>query len=402
MAKSDEKITPPGHKFNTLITAIIKALGITVLAFLLSASLMAPFSASVSALFSTPEKNDFTISDFYNIVADSRAVSKLDDNIVVVNIDNSDRNEIAEIITIATLSGAKAVGLDVMFEDEREGDEGLINAINDCPVIIQPLVLRPLESNDTFSVKAASYYYSTQGADSTSYAAASMPSRYERSMIREMQVFFPDSLGNRIPSLPVAIAQKVAPEKAEKLISRNNRLETINYHSRRFRVFEPYELLDNADELTGRIVMIGAMSERGDIHQTPVNSSMPGILIHAYALSTILDGTYMNKTSQFVNKLIGFIFCFIIVFSNITLKGSIKGMLIRMLQVAMVWLVVQIGYRFFVIDNVIIDFSYAFLMLAFGFFACDVWNGFAGIGAWVMSRSKVKKLVTQLKSAINR
>lgn len=370
-------------------TRLIKACGVTLLAFLLSLTLMAPFSTSVSAIFSTPEKNDFTITDFYNIVADSRAVSHLDDNVVIVNIDRSDRNEISEILSVATLAGARAIGLDVMFEDEREGDEPLIQAISDCPVIVQPLALQPVESPDTFAVRAASYFYTVPGDGHSSYAAASMPSRYAHSMVREMRVSFTGSDGSDIPSFAVALAEATDPAAVEKLKSRHNDLEMINYHSRRFRIFEPEELIDNAEELTGRIVLIGALHEQGDLHQTPVDSSMPGVMIHAHALATILDGAYMNAVPKSVNMLIGCLLCFIIVLTHLSLSVGIKGLIIRIMQIVFVWLAVQTGYWFFISHSVIIDFSYSLLMLAFGIFACDIWNGMMTIGTWIVGHIRL-------------
>lgn len=365
---------------SSLTMRLTKAFGVTLLAFVLSLTLMAPFSTSVSALFSTPEKNDFTITDFYNIVADSRAVSRLDDNIVIVNIDNSNRDEIADIISVATLAGAKAIGLDVMFEDQREGDGPLLQAISDAPVIVQPLAMRQTSDADSFAVRGASYFYTVPGATESHYAAASMPSRYERSVVREMRTFFPSDSGTAIPSFAVALAEAAAPQAAEQLKARGNRFEMINYHSRRFCTIEPEELLDRADELSDRIVLIGALNETSDQHQTPVNYSMPGVMIHAHSLATILDGAYMKALPKSANMLIGFILCFIIVLTHISLSNGIKGLIIRILQVLMVWFAVQIGYWFFIRQSIIIDFSYSLLMLAFGLFACDIWNGMITIG----------------------
>ncbi len=86
----------------------VKAVCISLFAFVLSMVLIQPFSASTAALFSSPEKNDFTISDFYNIVADGRDLAHLDDNIVIVNLDNSDRAEIAGLLNMISLCGPKA------------------------------------------------------------------------------------------------------------------------------------------------------------------------------------------------------------------------------------------------------------------------------------------------------
>lgn len=385
----DAQKDAPHKKVSSAIWRMVMACVITALAFLLSSMMLSPLLASTSAFFSVPERNDFTITDFYNLVADSRAVSRLDDNIVIVNIDESDRNEIADIISVATLAGAKAVLLDVMFDEPREGDEPLLKAISECPVIIQPMALnKKAESVDTFTVAATSFFYQS-GIDSTTiYAAASMPSKFHKSVVREMQTYFPMETGERIPSMAAAVAHAVDPRAARALDERDNEIETINFHSRRFRVIQPDELIDKADLLRDRIVMVGALNEPSDLHPTPVSISMSGVMIHAHSLATILDQAYMTPIPRGYNIVIAFVLCLIIVSVNLFLISGVKGLLLRILQVLFVWLSVQLGYWLFVSHNVVVDFSYALLMLTFGLFACDVWNGMVEIGKWLIGRIK--------------
>lgn len=41
----------------------------------------------------------------------------------------------------------------------------------------------------------------------------------------------------------------------------------------------------------------------------------------------------------------------------------------------MLYLMIRLGYWLFVDNRTIVDFSYSMLMLAFGFFAFDLWSG---------------------------
>lgn len=386
------------HKRNKHYSCtLIKALGITALAFALSFMFMAPFTASTAAFFSTPEKNDFTITDFYNIVADSRAVSHLDDNVVIVNIDNSGRPDIADILQIVSLAGARAVGLDVMFEDPREGDEVLLDAIRVSPNLIMPVSMRLADRPGLFRLDNTQTYFAPEHyADSlhlaVDYAASSMPSKYEGTMIREMQVFFPLASGDTILSVPAALVQMADPDAYRTLRARGNMLEYINFHSRRFTVLEPESLLDNADMLTGRIVLIGAIHELGDLHPTPVNSAMPGVLIHAHCIATALDGAYMRALPKWCNVLIGFLLCFIVVLTHVSLNNGAKALVLRLLQVALLWIIVQIGYWLFISHSIIVDFSYALLMLAFGLFASDIWVGVTVLAQKTRERYHAQKI----------
>lgn len=358
--------------------------------------LIQPFSASTAALFSSPEKNDFTISDFYNIVADGRDLAHLDDNIVIVNLDNADRADIADILNLIGLCGPRAVGLDVTFEDRREGDSILLDAIAMTPHLVQPITLVPTERNDSFRLAAHSYFY--EPGVSKGFASSAMPSKYANSMIREFQTSFPTAELGTVPSFALELARIADPEAAAELERRGNKLEIINYHSRRFRSYEPEELEDNAAELTNRVILLGALHEKGDMHPSPVNSMMPGILIHANALATVLDRAYMTSMPKWGQWLLGFALCYLIVFTHLSLTVRIKGLVLRILQVVLLYAVVQVGYYMFLMHNIIIDFSYALLMLAFGIFACDIWNGMAAVSEWIVEKyhnmRKVKRAAT--------
>ena len=87
-------------KLREIISSIPKALGITVLAFLLSMVLAVPFNAITTAVVSAPEKNDLRMADMFAQFADNRSVSDYDDRIVLVNIGAGGREEIAELLGI--------------------------------------------------------------------------------------------------------------------------------------------------------------------------------------------------------------------------------------------------------------------------------------------------------------
>lgn len=102
-------------------------------------------------------------------------------------------------------------------------------------------------------------------------------------------------------------------------------------------------------------------------------------MIHAYALATIIHGEYLDSLSKAENLTLAFVLCFIVVLTNVLLPVGIKGLIIRILQVSLLYFVVRLGYSLFLDHNLVIDFSYALLMLAFGLLACDIWIGMTTI-----------------------
>lgn len=356
---------------------LLKAGGITALAFLLSGLLVAPFSASTSSIFSSPEKTDFVLSDFYAQVADRRPVRSLSDRIVMVDIDRTDRDGIAEILEMISLCGPDAVGIDINFEEAREDDYRLLSAIKSCPAVVLPLGLSEDGKGSGFNVSEKPFFYGElQGVE---YGAANLPGKYERSSIREFPVAFQTAGGSELPSFVAAIARMVSPDSYRRLMERGNEIEIIDYASMEIPVMSVSDIYDNPESLSGKVVMLGAVNEASDMHSTPVAQSMAGLMIHSYALSTVLNGSYYSNMPKYVDYLLASLLCFLIVFLSVKYKAKVKGMLLRFLQVVLVYVVVRVGYSLYVDYRIVANFSNTLLMVAFGLFAIDIWNGAVGV-----------------------
>lgn len=351
----------------------LKIFGVTILAFLLSLILFQPFVFSVTSLVSIPEKSDFNITDFYVIVADSRPIKTLDKNILIIDITQSDRDGIAEILDVLSFCDPLAVGLDVIFSESRGGteDDYLLTAIENCPNLILAASLTQ-ESESSFNISETSFF---QDSLRIPFGAINLPAKYPRATIREFPVGFPSS-GGTIPSFATAVARTAAPDAAEYLLKRGNFLETINYPSRNFEVIQPEELIDHAEDIHNRIILIGAVRDYYDIHATPTDSRMSGVMIHAYSIATILEADYIKKLNKFQNWLLAFLSCLAVIYLSLKLTSGLKGIIMRVAQLGVVFLVLVVGYHFFITYNILIDFSYTLLILSFGLFACDIWNGF--------------------------
>lgn len=351
----------------------LKILGITILAFLLSLVLFQPFALSISSLVSIPEKSDFNITDFYAIVADSRPIKTLDNHILIVDITACDRDGIADVLDILSFCDPLAVGLDVIFDNARGGveDEYLLSAVESCPNLVMAATLSQ-DSASSFSIAEKSFFADSLGVR---LGAINLPAKYPRATIREFPVWFP-SRNDTIPSFATAIAQLAAPDAAEFLLKRNKQLEIINYPSRKFEVIQPEDLIDRAELIHDRIVLVGAARDFYDIHSTPTDSRMPGVLIHAYSIATILDASYIKKLDKFQNWLLAFLSCLAVIWISLKLTSGLKGIIMRVTQLGILYIVLVVGYHFFITYNILIDFSYTLLILSFGLFACDIWSGF--------------------------
>ena len=371
-----------------LARRILTALGITALAFMLSFFLTSPFSASVSALFSSPEKADFVMSDLFAQVADSRPVRHLDHRITIVDIGIADRYAIAEGLQALAGMKPKAVGLDVNFAYPTEDDSFLLQSLQEVPHLILPVTVDMADSSGYRLAEVPFFYGELNGPE---YAVANLAGTSRYSTIRHMSPSFSLDNGSSIPSFAAALAGKAgivthAEDDGKKL---------IKYHSREFSTIPLAEIADRPDLINGKIVIVGALSDASDMHATPVNHYMAGMLIHAYSLATMLDGSDFHEIPEQADYILAFLVCFVLVWTTLTITNRIKGLLLRITQVVFLYLAVRIGYSLYVDHSTVINFQYTFLMIAFGLFAVDIWNGMSEIILFCKSRlSSLLKLST--------
>lgn len=372
---------------------VMKALGMTVLAFMISLVLVSPLSFSAMSLFTPPEKTDFTISDFYQQVANNRPVRTLDPDVVIADIAALDREGIASLIDVISESSPRAVGVDVTFlaPGDPESDSHLIEALRSVPNLVLACTVDDTSSGrESASFARSETTFFIDSIDGVAEGVVNFPAKEHRGTVREFApLFVMKENGDTILSFAAALASRVDPGSLRTLLKRGNDHEIIDYPSREFTIISPEEIYDRRGELAGKTVIVGAAGELGDIHSTPVTSRMPGIEMHAFALSQILGGRYYAKTGRAADWIMAFLLCYAVILLSISIKPTIKGFVTRILQLVIVYASVQIGYLLFVDHRIVTNFSYILLMLTFGLFAVDLWNG-----AVVMLKNRhIKKII---------
>ena len=375
-------MTIPNHmsgkpKFNK--ANMLKAACTTLMAFGLSLIMMQPFSLSIATLISSNDRNDFNITDFYNIVADGRDVRSVDRDIVILDITGADREDLAFVLDALPVFEPRAVGLDVMFDEPHYDDSLLLAAIAKLPAMVMVVDVKGEKNHgaEKFIVSDKSFFVNDINKDGY-FGASNLPTRFEGGVVREFAVDYPLVGGGSIASFPVAIAERVDSVAVAKLRSRGLHLENINYPSRTFRHVFWQNLGDNPDALRDKVVLIGALDNPGDRHATPPQHQMSGIEIHAHSLATILNGTYIDSLGSFSNLAIAFTLCFAMALVHVCMPPEFKALALRFIQVLLLYFIIRIGYYFFIEHSLIINFSYTLLMMTFVLFACDIWFGAYG------------------------
>lgn len=367
---------------------ILKAISVTLVAGVCAFFIVVPLSDSIfSKLFSAPETTDFIMPDMFMQFADSRPVRHLDDSVVLVDLGYSSRMEIADALEIISVAEPKVVGLDVNFAQPKgEMDSLLINNILAQSEIVLPLGLE--KEGDLFEISEKPFFYEFLNSPNLHYGAANLPSKNSKSSIREFETDFPLVDGGEMPSYIVEMGRIGNPAAYEKLKARGNRREIIDYASREYTVIPIDMLLDRVEELTGKYVLVGSMTDANDMHATPINSYQAGLIIHAKALSTMLEGDYFKNVPEIVDYVSAGILCFLLVFASDSIQGKGKDLSLRTFQLFLLIFIIWLGYTLFLDRRMILDLSYTFFVVGIGLFVLDFWNWISDLSVWVVKRKK--------------
>ncbi len=374
---------PSKERLQQLVT-VVCSVGLAVLI----AALAMHDIFSVSLYTPRDKGSVFRISDFYNVVADSPDVRTLDPDVFVVSVDGYDRNGVAWVVETLNSFDVAAIGLDIQIPTESADDSYVIETLDNTPNLVVPVLLD--QAGEMFEPTKTSFY--DEIIAPTAVGAVNLPGNDLRSVIREFRPFFVTAQGDTVMSLPTAIASVARPESITRLKERGNINETINFPARDYEIIPADSLFSYQERLRGKMVLIGLVSDPRDYHNTPIEDNVPGVMIHAHALSTIVHDGYIDQTGDALDWAFAILLCTIVVCLKVFL-GSRKwgGLLIRASQVLMLYLIVVTGSWCFINNSLMLNFSRPLIMVTLGVAATDVWNGlyYLGLKAFALSKKSI-------------
>ncbi len=319
---------------------------------------------------------DFRISDFYQLVADNREVRVQEHRVVIVGIDGLSREEIADVIEQVNYCAPKVIGLDLFFGYPQSAvDSLLVEVIRDCPNIVLPTLLRKVDEG--YFVREATAPHSLYDRITTAKrGVVNLEANSNLDVVRSYRPFFLLQEGGALPSFAAELLRLYAPDEYNVLCERQRELETIYYPSYEYEIISPTEVLEQMDEIQDKIVLIGTVDDPLDMHTTTISKATPGVLIHACALSTLLDANYLYTVPEWLNWVVAILLCTLFVSIGLWLCGKeIGGLMMRIFQMALLYFVVWIGCRMFLTYRLDIDFTRPLLMVSLGLVALDIWMG---------------------------
>ena len=310
---------------------------------------------------------DVELTDY--VFSTLRKDPDVDENIVIVNIGNLSRREIAEQIQRISKYGPKVIGIDGFFDCSKGlrdtvncpqlrdtfGNLMLSNAIEEAGNVI--LVTKVLQSD---TLLPADVYDSLRRSDSLftvpairqGYANLDTDAAFQDD-VKTCRLFNPklDIKGKPHYAFAVEMAMEYDSIKTQKFLQRDNYSEVINYRGNVYDIFgstnypQMFYTLDIEDIATenfvpemikGKIVIFGFLGEYlgdpswDDKFYTPLNKKLAGkanpdmfgAVVHANIVSMILNEDYVNQMAEWQEVAMAVILCLLNValFSLINIK----------------------------------------------------------------------------------
>ena len=370
-AKKDDK--------HTLGEYIVHVIAITIISVIITWG-VTEFHPASHIMQVVADVDDTEFSDLY-MHSTHYSAQKRNSNIVIADISQCNRRDIATFLTKLKDTEVAVIGLDVQFRYPEAEDTILIKIIRSLDNIVMP-------THD------GSYFDSL--LTNTTFGDARLDVRHQYDVVRTMRFNSKDNPS--LPTFAAAIAQKYSkhnlhlPDKESTFIYFDS-LELGNQH--RTLPVEKYISGDSIKDIVkNKIVLIGDIKAPMDFHRTPINAQMPGVLIHAYSIDTLLSKHFISQSGKALTWLISIFICAVFSIFTIWLKfknGAVsdyrEGLFLRLTQLAMMLIFSGLGLLAFHCGSYYFDFSHLLLMLALQAVALDTWLGLYSI----IMRKRIEK-----------
>ncbi len=281
------------HLFITLLACLIMlALG----TFTFKTSLMSPVAKAL--------KNLSVTDIFFNIENSTMPADTCDIITIVDMTELTQRGDIGELLSKIGDMNPLCIGVDLIFQGEKEDIEGniileeAISSIYDKAVFSEKLTSYDNKTNE-FTSAVKSYFCEVIPTEN---AYTNITDNMEKSTIRELTISERMN-GEIIKSFAAKIAEKVGAD-----INNSNKNIIINYKPTKFNVISYKEIAAKRELIDGHIVLVGTMTEETDMHLSPLGKTA-GIEIQAYSLLTILEHSDIYYLPTWVNIVIGILLC---------------------------------------------------------------------------------------------
>lgn len=378
------------------IAYLCKSVLITLLSLLL-AHVVKYDLENITGFASSDSMADFEMSDIYNAMSDHRHVSYASPYVSVVSVDQCTRQEVLEVLELIAEYSPKAIGLDIFFRTAADDSTYVLQTLGSIPQLVLPCMLEE-DEDGVYHRQAYSFVESSLSAN---YGYVNLNASTVKDVVRDFSPWRVLQGGDTLKHIATAMARIAAPERYAQLMERHNPLEIIKFSSVDIPIISAQEVFYGAEEdyltryLTDRAVFVGDIENINDMYSTPLKGMIPGIMIHAYSLNTVLTAAYTNVTSDWLNWLLAIVLCVLFLYAHLLIKerwSYVGNLLMRMLQIMLMFGMVIIGSYWYNKHLQYIDFSLIVLTIGFSALACDVYDGIYALCVQIKQYIQKKKV----------
>lgn len=303
-----------------------------------------------------------SMTDFYERAAAHSGVADLDTNVTIISIDNCTHDEIAEILDMVGECEPKAIGLDVIFYS-LDNDTLLKDALKQAA----PILTVPVNVGERMPSEA---YINQDTLPEIKFGRAELAQELRGVPIRHYYLSV-DGEASFVKQISLTAGYEI-PDLEES--------ETLRYGAREFNVVEARQMLDQdyipIEDIQDKIILIGTINDPNDMHYTPIDNDMPGTMIHAYALSTLLSGRPVESFPTIPTYLIAMLFTAITIWLCLRVDNKPYANLVsRIIPLAIILIFIYLCYHFYNKHNLYIDFTVVLAMSASGMVCFDLYTG---------------------------
>lgn len=346
--------------------------------------------ASLNIFIPAEKKSDFRITDIYNAVEinnlEKAGILEYDDNVVVVAIDGLNREQTIDVINQVAQLQPAAIGLDFDFKDSLLHRDYLLNTILFNSHIVSATKVRPInDEGTTYQREFLSFYEKEYPSVQVGYVNLDAKNTWD--IIRTFHAFVQDEDGDTLPSMTLQLAKLANLHRAQQLMEHGKAPVNIDFVSHNIRIIPTGQLVDSStvDLIRGKVVLIGDIALATDMYMTPLHEPMAGVLIHAYALQTVLNASYIDiypKLRIWILALaIGILFVFVLQLAKVLLSNT-GNITIRILQFLGIFCFVWIGCKEFSTEHKYVDYTSVIFILGFSTLVFDILYGLIGFVTW--------------------
>lgn len=276
------------HRF--VVVLLLGAISWLMMVALPNWSLLDPLSRSFDS---------FSFTDFYYSLYRNSDEAKPNDRIVIIDVSNKTRGEIATTIEAVVSCTPVVVGIDIIF-DRPTGDT--IGTRMLCESIARNaehlVAIGKLTGYDVETDQFAGLSESLLDTIQVGRGYSNLKNIGEGGFVRDYTVARYVA-GDTLFSLSSTLACRYMSAFGGASIAADEPDGVIHFIPQEFTIISADSVAGRRDDIAGRIVLMGNINSEEDRHYTPLGD-MNGTLIHAYAIDTMIDNPTRSMARHWV------------------------------------------------------------------------------------------------------